>query len=623
MPPSAPKAAKRKALAAPVSDDDYEDPSEHEVGETPEQMAKRAFLGEVAEVVPPVKHSSSSGVSACIEGVITRVGDIMVSQDGRKVGKTILTIQTERAVITGCNNALCVVEGAPFGLPTRRLAASPEAMAKDPKAKGPVVLDVSGPGVRANFLSQISCSFYKEEGGDKKGKKDAGMNLEACTPGMRVLVSGVCCEHGKAGKESALYTNAKRVLPLSDSIAVGDAAKKVIQSAKSGNSMAGSSFLLSAAMGGFFGLTYNEPCHQQQAEVFKAKWKQLVDGTAAKLENIATAVGKEKDTEATVAALTAHLEKVKAMTPEEVAAGASLFDVELPKDCRTPYTAAIVQSGIKPSPKHDFAAPQMCTSLFDPDKRDLLPECFCEAKVVDISTSGNLVQLSFRLFFVGKLSAAIAATREGKNPVLRSTNAAASVKFTKKTLGPELFGTLVVEKIDTMISETLWYADMALYASVFPRGPDDPQLDGHFAGTSGIDMMQAIPECGVQVSEGWLDDKMLGKRGVFIYPQPDSAVAVVEPTAAALPAPTLAKNGYQAITEGSFEFDSLRVPAGRARQYFVFYKGCATNVGNTPDIKTSTAAGEKHLEDIVPNVRDDNDFKVFLRQDCVVYAVAV
>ena len=333
-----PAATSVPAALAP-SDDEDSAPPEAVKQETPEQIAKRAFLGTVAEACPPAKHTSGGGVSASIEGTVLRANKIMVDGKGGKVPKMQITIAVDKFMVSGCKDVICPVDGFAVGLPTKRLAASPEEIAKVPNAKGPVVLDVADGNCRANFLSTISASFYMEAPGKEKDDKSKAPNLDICTPGMRVLVSGVCCEFGKTG--TALYTNAKRIMPLHDPVPAGEAAKYIINAARSPTAMVGNSFLLSMCMKGFFGLNYNEAYHQQQADACKAKWMQLTKGTAAKLENVALSLLQENAD--SINALEAHAARVRSIAPEDAAAGTPLFNIDLQKDCITPYTAAIVQ----------------------------------------------------------------------------------------------------------------------------------------------------------------------------------------------------------------------------------------------------------------------------------------
>jgi hypothetical protein len=218
-------------------------------------------------------------------------------------------------------------------------------------------------------------------------------------------------------------------------------------------------------------------------------------------------------------------------------------------------------------------------------------------------------------------TAAILAAQDNVNPVLYSSNSAACVKMTKKSVGQELVGSIVDSKIEMGLKEIIPYCNQAPFGSVYPRGADDVQIDGHFASSSCFDFRDGIMKAGIQVSQNWLDSSMLSGRGVFIHSDIEGQTKV-EVSATAGPSPVLAKMAYQALSEGSFDFDSLRVPPGTARKYFVVYDGCSTNVAKDSSLSTSVDSGENHLNQIVGVAREDTNLKDFLREDCLVYAVA-
>ena len=97
----------------------------------------------------------------------------------------------------------------------------------------------------------------------------------------------------------------------------------------------------------------------------------------------------------------------------------------------------------------------------------------------------------------------------------------------------------------------------------------------------------------------------------------------MDPSAGIGPSPSLTRNNYQAISEGSFDFESLKPPEGKTTKFYVVYLNCSANVKNAPSISTSVDDGERHLADIIPEARGDGDIKAFLKHDALVYAVAV
>ena len=246
---------------------------------------------------------------------------------------------------------------------------------------------------------------------------------------------------------------------------------------------------------------------------------------------------------------------------------------------------------------------------------------FCDGKVVGVEFRGNLAQVDYRLNFIGNRDAAIAAIKDGKMPVLQFDNPTASVKMSLRSVGPEVIGTLIKSKIEMGLQELLPFMDHASLASVFPRSSTANTVDGHFTTTAGFDVADGVSKVGAQISKEWLDRNMLGGRSVLIHKIPDDA-EVVEPASGVAPAPVLSKAGYQAVSEGSFDFDSLTPPEGKEIKFYVIYSGCAANVANKPSIATSVDDGESHLADIVPIMRDDGDVKTFLKENAIVYAIA-
>ena len=315
--------------------------------------------------------------------------------------------------------------------------------------------------------------------------------------------------------------------------------------------------------------------------------------------------------------MTAQAARIKGLLTEELAKTTPLFLTDLKKDTTTPYSAWLVQQGAQPGDE----TTTMCGALFD--DATLLPNGFVEAKVKDVNFRGALVQVDFRLFFVFDKSAALAAVHDGKNPILHTTKPAASVKFSKRTAGPEMVGSLSDVKVETACKEILPYADMALHANVFPRNIDDAQVDGHFAATTGINWAQGVMKVGVRISEEFLIKEMLGGMQGYFFRQPDD-IALIEPQSGDLKAPTLKRNGYEAVTEEAFELSQLEVPVNKVRKYFVIYDGCGGDVAACKELATSVDAGEAHIAQVVDNFQQEGGITMqsFLRFKTLIYAVA-
>ena len=584
---------------------------------TPEEMAMAASAAALDVPSADVSYSSGGGSAASAEGVVLKTSKIMIDGTMGKIPKIQLLVALTKVNNIGSKDVITTPDGPTFGLPSKKMPAAPEEVARRPNAKGPQVLDVVDHAGRANVLNTLSASFYIDA--PSKEKDDGKAGVEACVPGMLVSLAGISCEVGRNG---TLYTNVKRAKPIGDAPAAGQVAKKIIASATTPSAMAYSAVMLSMNFGGFFSASDKlNSWQQQQAQVIKNKWESIVQTTASKLEATALSLGKDASASATVDAFNAQADAIKKIQAEDAACGLALFDAAMPDGCTTAYTANIVQTGCNPVPRSELRYPGMVRSLYDPSVRDSLPPSFAEGKIVDVTTKGNLLQIGFRIHIIANTLAAVAAIRERADPVLKSLKKAASVKLSCKFVGQELFGTTLLKHIEMAAKELLPFSDMAINARVFPRSMEDMTVDGHFVSSSGIDLISGITNAGVQVSESWLDQKMLRGRGIYIYSKPtDGEFVEVHKDAESLP--VLSKNGYQCINQAAFDFDGLRVPVGTAREYYVVYSGASSNVAQTPGISTSVEEGESHIETISAAARDDGDLQAFLKEQCLVYVVA-
>lgn len=621
------KAARTEQQAEPAAQAEPAEPAAQAEpdAQADDDFAKSMFLSAASVPCPEAKHASGGGGTVSVEGVVTRYSEIKVAGKSGMVPKVQVTVLVDKIYANGNSPVITTgIDGVAFSLPTRQLEASPEEIAKDANAKGPLIIDIRPDDNRASYLGIMTTSFYTDPAGSgkKKGAAPVGevASVKACTPGVRVLVSGVSSTFGKVDKDgrTPLYVNAKKIQRAGNSVGTPDTvAKGMITEFRSASSQKTSSFLLSSCMHGFFDVTYDKPELAEQADVFKNRWDSFVANAAVKCDSIA-AMHTGVDAETVGNALVAHAARIRGISPQDAAQGAHIFSVDMQKDCITPYVAPILQHGVKPG----AVMGGFVEALFDSKLRSSLPPSFCDAIVSDVTFKGNLIQVDYRVFFVGDTEKAIAAVvnRVG-NPVLDSQKVAASVKLSKRSFGPEVLGTLVSEKAEMLTKELMYTMDHAAIAHVFPRSADDISVEGHFTPTVGYDMVDGITKVGVLVSEEWINTNMLGGRGVLIHKHAEDQ-ELIDPVAGCGPAPTLTKSFYQAVSEGSFDFDSLVPPEGRATKFYVLYSGCSVNVKATPAINTSVDAGERHLTDIVPTAREDGDIKQFLRCNAVVYAVA-
>ena len=87
---------------------------------------------------------------------------------------------------------------------------------------------------------------------------------------------------------------------------------------------------------------------------------------------------------------------------------------------------------------------------------------------------------------------AIEAIQNKENLLLKTANAAASVKMSKRSFGPEILGTGVSSKIEMGTKELMFTVDHVAVAHVFPRPADSISVDGHSAPTMGYDLVDGI-----------------------------------------------------------------------------------------------------------------------------------
>lgn len=575
--------------------------------------AKQAFLAMMAERAPVSKAATGGTGAVNIEGIVTRVSKISVHSKKGSVPKLMINILATRVSSAGNNTVVSTgVDGVVFAMPTTQLEASPDEIAKNADAKGEAVIDNQPGDWLTNYLGSFSASFYVEA--PVSGKEPPPVVL--CVPGTRVVVSNVSSVLSKEGDR--VYTNAKKISPLVPAFSPADAAQRMIQECMSAPVQSTAALLLSSTMNGFFGFDAMTPHQDEQAELARAKWDGMLSTAAAKCDAIAASIGADVEREPVAKAMLAHADRLRATSPGDVAAGSALFITPPIKDCVTPYVAPIVQIGMEAG----NTLPGQVNDLFNPAKRDALPSSFVAGKVTAVSFVKSLVCIDYRLVFVFDRDKAIEADAVMSVGFLTHKSNAARVKLSKRSVGPELLGVVVDEKIETVLTEVMFVMDHVALTPVFPKSAESILLDGHFSSTVGFDLVSGIKKAGITVSAEWLDKSMLGGRGVYIYGTPEGAT-LIEPQAGTAPSPTLSTMNYQAISETSFDFDSLKPGEGKSLQFYLLYKGVRADVEAKGDLAKSTDAGEAHVPKATAAIRADGDVKAFLKQDCVVYAVAV
>jgi hypothetical protein len=546
--------------------------SEEGEDKLPAQIVTSAFRARAQEPCPPANHSSGGARATSIEGVVLR--NQKFTYINRKTGqsqtKFNLNVAVTKLTTTGTNHMItCGIDGMSFGLPTHSAEASPDEVAQDKKSysAAPVVLEFDDTNPLACYMGNVTFGMELKTG------------AESCLPGMKVLVSGISFR--KECDKLKVHANAKKAMPLCEHIPIGGTAQAIIEVSRSPAIQRGAALLHSMTMKGFFGVSYPDKQRQHQVDVCKALWQQVLDGISCKCDTIATSLSNNSAVEQTVTALHAYATRLRSMSAEEVAGGAPLFNIDFDHTkLNTPYQAALVQYGVEA----DNTIPFNCNNIDIEETVSQVPNCFVDAKVMNVWFDGVNIYVDFRLFFMfDKAAALLEVNGLAENSIVQTTYSGASVRFSKRFLGPELLGVHSDWKIEMVCKEVLPVANMAIYACVFARDGEGITVGTHFASTTGIDLRDGVTKVGVQVSGVWLDKWMLSGRGVHIF-NPIEGMAYVDAHLNAGQVPTLSKSGIQAISEAAFDLDSLKTPAGMSKRYFVIYDGTKT------DSNTRTAA---------------------------------
>ena len=221
---------KRKHTEAPTDTTDAledENSAPSDASASSLDAARSAFLAASQQPCPVATHSGA-GNAATAEGVVLRATKISVQGKTGTVPKMQVTVAVSKVSTAGGRDVVTAgIDGFWWCLPTKTIEPSPDDIARNKEAKGAVVLDVEDGQTRANFMGTFSCSFYIEQGQGYSGKGASAPAVDTCTPGTRVVISGLSCTYAKNGN-GKLFTNAKKMVPISDPPASGKAAAAAI-----------------------------------------------------------------------------------------------------------------------------------------------------------------------------------------------------------------------------------------------------------------------------------------------------------------------------------------------------------------------------------------------------------
>lgn len=443
------------------------------------------------------------------------------------------------------------------------------------------------------------------------------LDIASITPGTILSAGTLRGSFGKSGDASGkVYLNVHQVSVVGELCPPWQAAQKIMAVAKQPQVQAFSALALTMPCGGFYLPETSEPSQLEQADLFKADMDAVPAVVARELRakaQLASVTGQQQ------AQLLKLAEEMDRHTGKDVAAGWQPLQVNLPKDCTTPYSAMLV------------CAPVPGTSIFVSDAIDgnETPARFVEAEVVKFTwPSQGLLQVAFALTFVANRDKMLDALFSGNDPFLPSPgDASLAVQF---SLRREAFTMLGCDSKDraVLLEEIVKGAPFALSVPVFPSQETNSKLFTPFVDSSGIDARNGIRGAGVPVTAEFVDTHLGGGRGFLAGKGGDDEV--FEPMAGISKRnfPKYSKDkmgdGYQCVNwEQSLELAELEDGA----TFWVLFQGCAKGRAdlNLENNKWASAEdGNAYLIKNLASISKTNttSMKDFLARETLVYLVA-
>ena len=473
------------------------------------------------------------------------------------------------------------------------------------------------------WLGFVRTGIFTEKGA---GEKKAG--ADALVTGMAVEITGVTANFGNNDPTSGLYLNCTEIKPLASHVPVGGVADAMVAEFMQPDALAGAALLHSMSVQGFFPHEAHDPAQTAQVNVFRETWLRTVAGAANVCDSKATALcaeaaGSNRGLPA-IRALQCHAARLRGASALDVAAGAARLFVpaRLPgeNDPNTTLYAPIVHQ------KRSVAEPipELLMRLFEGD--ETLPKGpFAAFDVVQVEpVEGTcLLHVYGRFHFVGDTKLAIKACARNEQPVLSSAGPVAGFKVGLRNEGPVTVGTLNKGKAITFFVECIPHAVFTAVIGVEAKSPDETTIDDKFAQSFVIDMPKTLQAVAAPLSETFVMQVLAGGATQFVFSPDDVVGEQIEPKDDDHPLPskrpTLAVDGYQAVSESSYKGARATMPPDRqCKAFYAVFPGVAAAAAAGFD---SPEDGEAALQAAAEAA--GAPLETFVTERVLIYCVAV
>lgn len=593
-----------------------------------------------------------------IEGVVIDPSKRITLSDGKP--SNTLTIAVDRCTVKGGEFAdSLLVADAPSPIayvwPTTFLQPTPEQVATNPNAKGKPAMEMfQGADTPCMAMQALSLNFFDEH------KK---FDPTDCPPGSRVSVS--CCKvvmrRNKETQVPQLFLNGVSVMPIA-SAPPGTASPLIREFAMMPEQQYRSALALAAAAGGWAHITANKgapdaakaqakaavACAAKHQEAVLATLEKKIESlTSGELVATTADAGKlagefrtihRRASRKSADDLCAGVQTLLAYKPGEKSVGSDhawlVQEGRFPSDAQRGLTHPVLQAAIDAATGDDAALAAQ-------------PDAGCVAWISHVGRDGNFLRVSFQFqAYYNKDQLISDAMDRGQTGLLGTLgDPSICVQLGMKDCSLRLTGSRVAAKAVTAFTEVLPYSNMALQVEVAPRRHNDAALSPAWArGVSSIEFSDGILKAGIPVTKKFLIAQWLEGKDAYIHKEvkEGDGVATVD-TPPSVTGPDLAVAGcnYQALSEGSFEFQELAPPDkdgiadGRTIVFRVVVDGCANaikalrrqgKIGAEVQAETAErrlpdaayAAGEEMLLNMCG---EEESIKTMIKARGVVYAV--
>lgn len=467
--------------------------------------------------------------------------------------------------------------------------------------------------------------------------------FEKLAVGANVTVRGTIGKLSDDG--STVWLNASDCVTNTEPAAPGEVVERLLYRLQSEEIAAPAAVKLSCAMRGFFGRTF-EGAQHVQAEAFRQAWVSAKASVINALRAKATHLRAENaDNENDAVVLEADADALEQRNPADLAMGTPFFRTPRPVDLENPaYMAPIVVRG--------GDMPGWVSNMFDAP--ETMPSRFCAVEPRFCEVVGNLVNVTYKLTFVGNRDAAIDAMISGEDPFISHANVALCCKFSVRDV-MMAHGIGIKAKADDITIDMFKHGDYFAIANIVPREASESIVSGVFANGYGFAMRPTLRKIGVLVSEDFVKTHLANGENSFNPPDNDPSTTMITERAAAGAAATGADGKpkelvcklnikttcYKEVTTAGYTFNASKhtMPAHAPnKEWRVWWPESVSYLGEQKTRGTDTAAGEAAVaqaaaeymasgKDKVPGAEDDDDGQSqigkFLFKKGAVYVLAV